>query len=136
KGHGTYHLDVNLDGGQFGQSKQAKYEVHHAGMVDTVIVDQSAADGWFPLGDFELAGTGDEFVELGDNTGEPGSMNIQVLFDALRAQSLDEAGGGCCDSTRDSSGSAVLALLVLAALTGSGSRRHSRSRARMSRCSG
>ena len=115
KGAGTYHLEVHLDGGQFGQSKQAKYEIHHAGMVDTVVVDQSAANGWFALGDFELAGEGDEYVMLGDNTGEPSATNTKLLFDAIRAQSLDQ-GGGCCDATRDARGSLVLALFVMLAL--------------------
>ena len=127
KGSGMVHLDVHLDGGQFGQSKQAKYEIHHAGIVDVVAVDQSAANGWFALGDFELTGAGDEYVMLGDNTGEPSTGDTKLLFDAIRAQALDQDGGGCCDATRDARGSILLALLVVLRVR-SRSRPRSRSR--------
>jgi hypothetical protein len=92
---GRYHVEVALDGGMFGQSKHASYEIAHAGVVDKIAVDQTAATGFVSLGDFDFAGTGDEYVQLGDNTGEAGSTNTRLLFDAIRVQSLEEGEDGC-----------------------------------------
>jgi hypothetical protein len=93
---GRYHIEVQLDGGTFGMSKQAKYEIAHAGMVDTVTIDQTSGSGFVSLGELEFSGTGDEYVQLGDNTGEAGSTNAKLLFDAIRVQSLDDGGCGGC----------------------------------------
>ena len=115
---GKYHVDVNLDGGTFGQSKMAHYQIAHAGKLDTITVDQTSASGFVSLGDFDFAGSGDEHVLLGDNTGEAGSTNTKLLFDAVRVQSLDgstgEASGGCggCEAG-GSGGGAVLVLALL-----------------------
>ena len=106
---GRYRVEVHLDGGT---STQAKYEIHHAGIVDTIVVDQTATSGWFVLGDFDFTGEGDEFIALADNTGEPAAMDIKLIFDAVRVQSLDD-GGGCCNTTTHASSSALLALAVL-----------------------
>ncbi len=92
KGSGRYHLEVNLDGGTFGQSKSASYIVHHGGIDDVVVIDQSKSTGWTALGDFAFTGSGDEHVLLGDDTGEAGSTNTKLMFDALHATALD--GGG------------------------------------------
>ena len=91
---GRYHVDVNLDGGIFGQSKQAPYVISHAGIVDTVVVDQTSASGFVSLGDFDFTGSGDEHVMLGDNTGEAASTNTRLVFDAVRIQPIDGSGGG------------------------------------------
>jgi hypothetical protein len=96
-----YPVDVHLDGGDVGMAKAAKYKVVHAGMTETVTVDQTSATGWVNIGEFEFAGTGDEYIELGDNTGE----DTQLLFDAIRVLSpdapmtMDDASGGCCDTS-------------------------------------
>jgi hypothetical protein len=116
---GRYHVDVSLDGGTFGQSKQASYEIVHAGTVDKIPVDQTSASGFVSLGEFDFAGTGDEYVQLGDNTGEAGSTNTRLLFDAIRVQSLDGGGtseGGCggC-ATGGGAGCGLLAALGLLA---------------------
>jgi hypothetical protein len=106
---GRYHVDVYLSGEG---SKTAKYQVVHAGATDTVIVDQTAS-GWVTLGDFDFAGTGDEHVMLGDNTGE---ADVHVVFDAVRVLSLDDPGlddGGCCDSRSSSPGTGAGAALLL-----------------------
>ena len=84
----------------------------HAGATDTVPVDQTAS-GWVTLGDFDFAGTGDEHVMLGDNTGE---ADVHVVFDAVRVLSLDDPGlddGGCCDSRSSSPGTGAGAALLL-----------------------
>jgi GH25 family lysozyme M1 (1,4-beta-N-acetylmuramidase) len=39
----------------FAQSKQAQYVVTHAGATDTVMIDQSAVDGWQTIGEFAFA---------------------------------------------------------------------------------
>jgi hypothetical protein len=77
---GRYHVDVHLDG-TFGRTTQARYEIAHAGKLDTVTVDQTSAVGFVPLGAFDFAGSGDEHVLLGDNTGE---SHVRVAFDAVR----------------------------------------------------
>jgi hypothetical protein len=115
-GHaGRYHVDVKLDGGAVGQSKAAQYQVAHAGTVDTVAVDQTSATGYVTLGDFDFAGTGDEHVLLGDNTGEASSTNTQLYFDAVRVESLTAAAdSGCgCRSGGGTAAGIGLALLAL-----------------------
>jgi hypothetical protein len=115
---GHYHIEVNLDGGTFGQSHQAAYQIVHGGTTDTVVIDQTSATGFQPLGDFELAGDGDEYVMLADNTGESSSAQIKLLFDAIRVTSLDGdggTGGGGCGGCAGSGGAigGALALLVV-----------------------
>ncbi|MCX5748134.1 MAG: hypothetical protein NT062_37215 [Proteobacteria bacterium] len=98
----TLHLDVHLDGGVHGKSTMAHYEIHHAGTVDTVTIDQTSGTGFVPLGDFAFAGGADEYVTLGDNTGDP--VASELLFDALRVVGETQPGdvtpppatdGGC-----------------------------------------
>jgi uncharacterized protein (TIGR03382 family) len=109
---GLFSVEVMLDGGEFGQSKTAKYVIAHGGVTDEVVVDQAAANGWVSLGDFEFTGEGDEYVMLADNTGEPGPTDTKLLFDAVRVLSPDE-GGGCCDSTHGSGSTAAFGLVVV-----------------------
>jgi hypothetical protein len=115
-----YHVDVHLDGGEHGRSVQARYEIHHAGVVDEVIVDQTAAAGWVSLGEYHFAGTGDEYIYLGDNTGEPGSSDTALLFDAVRVLPLDgelpddAPAAGCCGAAPGGGPGAVLIGLLLA----------------------
>ncbi|HEX5063042.1 MAG TPA: hypothetical protein VFV99_26890 [Kofleriaceae bacterium] len=96
-----FSVEVNLDGGTFGTSKQAKYVIVHAGATDEVVVDQTSASGWVSLGEFDFAGTGDEHIMLADNTGEAGATDTTLLFDAVRVLSPDDPGdgGGCCDAS-------------------------------------
>ncbi len=114
---GSYAVDVHLDGGDLGTSKTATYVVRHAGTSDTVMVDQTSASGWVSLGDFEFSGSGDEYIQLGDNTGEPAAMNRQVLFDAVRVLSPDDPGsdavGGCCDAGGQGGATSWLAAFVV-----------------------
>jgi uncharacterized protein (TIGR03382 family) len=69
---------------------KAVYQIAHAGTVDSVTIDQTTAGGWVELGEFMLEATGDEYVELADNTGM-GSQ--QLRFDALRVTDLDGGNG-------------------------------------------
>jgi hypothetical protein len=112
---GRYHVDVNLDGGVAGQSKQAAYVIAHAGATDTVMVDQTSATGYVTLGDFDFAGTGDEHVFLGDNTGE---MGVQLAFTEVRVESLDAPAppsSGCgCQARGGGAAAAGIALALFA----------------------
>ncbi|MEO8698700.1 MAG: hypothetical protein ABI867_01620 [Kofleriaceae bacterium] len=112
----TYHLEAYLHSGE----AAATYEVFHAGQTSTVTIDQTAADGFVVLGDFELAGDGTEYVLLGDNTG---TADQKLVFDAIRVTALDGMGpGGDGDELGDggcSSGGAGgfgLAFVLLALL--------------------
>jgi len=81
------------------QSQQATYQVRHHGTVDEAVVDQSAADGWNLIGEFNFDPGGDQWIRLDDNTGEPYNGGAtQIVFDAIR---LTPAGGGDDDDTGD-----------------------------------
>ena len=119
-GAGHYHLEVNLDGGTFGTTKATPYVISHAGLTDTVMIDQTSATGFVSLGDFEFVGDGTEYILLGDNTGD---AQGKILFDAVRATSLDGppvtggdgnstgTGGGCSTSNSGSGGCVLLVAL-------------------------
>ena len=67
----------------YAQSKQAHYIVHAAGADNVVTIDQTAVDGYQSLGEFDFSQGGDQYVHLGDDTGEAGT-GIQLVFDAIR----------------------------------------------------
>ncbi|CAN5867258.1 hypothetical protein BH11MYX2_BH11MYX2_36560 [soil metagenome] len=90
---GRYTVEVYTSAA-YAQSKQATYVVHASGADQSVSLDQTAVDGWQTLGDFELAAGGDQFVHLGDNTGEALSANVQLVFDAVRLTRLDDGSDG------------------------------------------
>ncbi|HEV7558867.1 MAG TPA: hypothetical protein VGO00_25520 [Kofleriaceae bacterium] len=110
---GRYSIQVSLDG-TFGRSQHATYEIHHAGTVDTVAVDQTSATGFVSLGDFEIAADGTEYVQLGNNTGEAG---VQLAFDAIEVTALDSVapshGGGCAAGGAVGGGVLVVLVFVL-----------------------
>jgi MYXO-CTERM domain-containing protein len=98
--------------------------VQAAGAQQSITLDQTAADGWQPLGDITFAAGGNQWINLGDNTGEP--TQEQLVFDAIRFTPLDTGAGsgsgsgantpgdessGC--STTNPSGAGFLVLAVL-----------------------
>ena len=105
---GTYRVEAHIEDGE---ATTAKYQVTHAGVTDTVVIDQSAANGFVLLGDFTFSGDGDEYVLLGDNTGV---RDQKLVFDALRVAPPDEGGG--CGCATSSSATPALGLGVLAVL--------------------
>ncbi len=113
KAKGRYRVEVHLDGGKFGRAAKARYEIRHGGVDDVVVVDQSAGAGFVSLGDYDFAGTGDEHVLLGDNTGD---ADARLLFDAVRVQPVGGAreatGRGCRTGGAAVVGGLVLALLL------------------------
>ena len=78
---GLYRVEALAEGGAAG----ATYEVAHGGALTPVAVDQAAAVGFVALGDFAFTGQGDEYVALGDATGDPGK---KLVFDAVRVTAL------------------------------------------------
>jgi len=105
---GTYEIDVSTPAA-YAQSKQAKYVVHASGGDTTVVIDQTAVDGWQSLGTFQLAQGGNQFVHLGDNTGEPNANDVQLAFDGVRivaaANVGSDAGSGSGTGSDSGSGS-------------------------------
>ena len=86
-GPGRYRIEAYAAGGE----ATARYDIAHAGTVDTVTVDQSSATGLVALGDFDFAGTGDEYVQLAA-AGAPGDAAGQKLvFDAIRVTASNSA---------------------------------------------
>jgi len=136
---GSYRVEVHMDAGRFGKSKQARYQVRHAGVGDEVMVDQSAApDDFIELGVFDFAAGGDQHVMLGDNTGEGGAAETSLLYDAVRVTPADEgdeegSGDGFVGGCQASGGGAAswlagLFMIGLLACARTAGRRRSRRR--------
>ena len=102
---GHYHVEA-YTAAAYAQSKKAVYNVHAVTDTDAMI-DQSAADGWQPLGDFEFAAGPGQTIHLADNTGEPTTDNVQLVFDAIRFTRLpdgDGSGSGSGSGSGDGGG--------------------------------
>jgi uncharacterized protein (TIGR03382 family) len=126
---GTYRVEV-YTAAPYAQSHQARYQIRHDGAVDEVVVDQAASDGWQALGDLTFAGGADQWVHLGDDTGEPLADSVQLVFDAVRLTRLDgpdvgdddddsaagDASGGCNAGGGASGIAPVLGLLLMTRL--------------------
>ena len=70
-------------------SAVATYEIHHAGKVDKVKVDQKPlSDVWADLGTWDFAGNCDEYVYAADNTGQPYSKTITLGVDAVKVTAV------------------------------------------------
>lgn len=133
---GPYVFEVHTPA-PFAQSQRASYQVRHQGKADTVLIDQSAVDGWSRVGEFDFSAGGDQWIRVDDNTGEPRSAETKLAFDAVRltrtgllvpdagplASGVDaaqegsgeeqEGGGGCRISRRGAAGHLTLLLLLL-----------------------
>ncbi|MFV8753667.1 peptidoglycan DD-metalloendopeptidase family protein [Nannocystaceae bacterium ST9] len=92
---GDYEVAVHVPEGT-AQASGAVYHVHHAGQVSMVGVDQATQKSWQSLGVFGFDGSGDQFVELPDNTGEAYALMHPLAFDSVR---FTWAGDGDGDST-------------------------------------
>lgn len=107
---GDYLLEIYTDAA-FAQSEQASYRVTHATGEETLVLDQTAVDGWSELGMFSFAADVDQQVRLDDNTGEPLSESKQLVFDAIRltgpgSGGTGGGGGGATGGTGATGGSA------------------------------
>jgi GH25 family lysozyme M1 (1,4-beta-N-acetylmuramidase) len=84
------------------QSRQAVYQVRHAGEDHAIEIDQSAVDGWAELGVLDFAAGGSQSIRIDDNTGEPNQDEVKIVFDAIRLTRV--AGGGDDDGGDDGDG--------------------------------
>jgi hypothetical protein len=104
---GRYRVEVSTPAA-YARSTQARYAIRANGAMHEVAIDQTAVDGWQLLGELEFAAGGDQFVHLGDNTGELLADRVQLVFDAVRLTRVTPApddddlpepppaeGGGC-----------------------------------------
>lgn len=92
---GDYELFAYSDGGEFGQSTQAAYQVSHATGTDVVVLNQSSIEGWQSLGIFSFDSSEGHQVRIDDNTGEPlvaDPGGVRLVFDALRVEAVDDGG--------------------------------------------
>ncbi|MFH2010283.1 MAG: GH25 family lysozyme [bacterium] len=92
---GWYRVEAYTDA-TWAESEHAKYQVHHNGASDVAEVDQTVSDGWTEVGVFEFAAGGSQWIRLDDLTGEPGSTDTRLVFDALRLTPV--SGPATCES--------------------------------------
>jgi hypothetical protein len=79
---GLYELYVYIPT-THASTKNATYFIYHNGLTDRVKVDQSAHHNtWYELGEFLIAASGDEYIELVDQTGEADTQ-YEIAFDAV-----------------------------------------------------
>ena len=66
-------------------TRNARYEIHHAGGVTVRGVNQNAYfDTWVSLGTYTFNAGTDRRVRLTDATGEAGNSYLKIGFDAAR----------------------------------------------------
>jgi hypothetical protein len=83
-GSGTYTVSVFIPR-CYASSQTAKYKVVHGGVTEYKTVNQYPYyDAWVSLGTFSFTGTGGEYVELADATGESYTTKRILAFDAVR----------------------------------------------------
>jgi GH25 family lysozyme M1 (1,4-beta-N-acetylmuramidase) len=116
---GTYTVEVYTDA-VYAKSKQAKYVVQAGAASTDVVVDQTAVDGWQSIGEFAFEAGGEQWVRVGDNTGEALANKIQLSFDAVRVtrleappvEEMEEEGTGCNARGQGSLGGLLLLALA------------------------
>lgn len=103
---GNWEVYVYVASNYFG-SKQATYQIHHNGTRDDRVLNQNIYyNKWVSLGTFYFSGGSNEYVYLGDNTGEPYATRY-VGFDAIKFVRRDGGGG----TTPPPSGCAITPVL-------------------------
>ncbi|MBA2543198.1 MAG: hypothetical protein H0V17_26390 [Deltaproteobacteria bacterium] len=114
----AYSIEVHVPAGA-ATATSATYRIVQRDLETEIEIDQTTADGFVSLGQFELVADGSEYVELGDNTG---IADQALVFDAIRVVALDGGGpggppdAGCCGAGDDGGSSFSLAVFVLALL--------------------
>jgi lysozyme len=87
---GAYRVEVWTDP-SVATSTQAAYVIEHGDRSDSVVIDQTAVDGWQTLGTFAFQAGGNQKIRLVDNTGENSNLNRTLVFDAVRLTRVAEA---------------------------------------------
>lgn len=103
---GVYGIEAHIVQ-PFGQSTQARYVVSHASGEASVMIDQSAHDGWVSIGEFTFDADEPYAVVLGDSTGEPNADEVSLVFDAVRLTRMDGVGESSGGASDDSTGAEV-----------------------------
>ena len=102
---GTYRVEAYIPDTE-ADSNQATYQIHHADGVHPTTVNQSTDKGWQDLGAFRFDDSSDQFVHMGDNTGEDyETYGRKLAYDALRFVHIppgdDDTGDHDDDTTGD-----------------------------------
>ncbi len=89
---GRYRVEYHADD-DYSVYDAARYQVRHDGQTSEVIVDLSTAlSGWYELGVFEFAVTGDQHVSLYDNYSGSVASSQHIAIDAVRLTLVDSNG--------------------------------------------
>jgi RHS repeat-associated protein len=81
---GYYYVDAFIPSGG-ATTSGARYQVHHNGQRDDVVISQLAVNGsWRRLESFYFAADGSEYVRLTDVVPEQNELGSQVGYDAVR----------------------------------------------------
>lgn len=80
---GEYNVEVFVQG-TVASSNHVKYAITHAGVTNTVMLDQSGSNRWIPIGTWAFNAGGAQRIRVNDNTGESSSLGKKVVFDAVR----------------------------------------------------
>lgn len=91
---GSYEVRAWIPAGLGDLTPEAIYKVQFGGASQKVSVDQSAhAGSWAPLGTFEFAAGGDQWVRLGDNYVSPSNAGKTFAVDALEIAPASASAG-------------------------------------------
>ena len=85
---GEYHVEVHVVS-PWNKSKKVPYAVVHNGKEKKLALDQSAGDGWRPLGTYVFAAGGDQYVDVYDNSGETAD-DLHITVDAIRLLPVED----------------------------------------------
>lgn len=86
---GTYEIEAYVDEVK-ATSRTARYRVTHADGTTDAVINQSTAAGFVSLGAYRFRTGAGQKVRLNDNTGEAGSLNRDIVLDAVRVTRLDD----------------------------------------------
>lgn len=69
----------------YAESQQARYLIRHHDEESIFVINQAEVDGWSLVANrLWFSGDSEEYVHLGDNTGEPTEGQVRLVFDAIR----------------------------------------------------
>jgi hypothetical protein len=94
---GSYLVEVWADP-TWSVYDEVRYEVMAAGTRSVVVVDPSVGEGWTPLGVFEFAAGGEQFVAVYDDYDVSVAASQHIGVDAVR---FSRQGGWCGDGSCD-----------------------------------